>query len=101
MKDQNRETQVFRHESLSSSVNNYCICRLLADLALVNIEAVTNLRTAQMRLRRLGPRNPGAHLGFNRQTRSEEDTSELQSPCNLLCRPLPGKKKNKAPLPRS
>src|SRR5256885_11532199 len=28
-------------------------------------------------------------------TRSEEDTSELQSPCNLLCRLLLGKKKTK------
>ena len=68
MKDQNRETQVFRHESLSSSVNNYCICRLLADLALVNIESVTNLRTAKMRMRRLAARIPGAYLVFNRQT---------------------------------
>src|SRR5256885_13307006 len=25
--------------------------------------------------------------------RSGEHTSELQSPCNLVCRPLPGKKK--------
>src|SRR5256885_9922786 len=26
--------------------------------------------------------------------RSGEHTSELPSPCNLVCRPLPGKKKN-------
>src|SRR5256885_11958697 len=26
--------------------------------------------------------------------RSEEHTSELQSPCNIVCRPLLGKKKN-------
>src|ERR1039457_5563560 len=29
----------------------------------------------------------GAHLGQN-FARSEEHTSELQSPCNLVCRPL-------------
>src|SRR5256885_8919133 len=33
-------------------------------------------------------------------TRSEEHTSELQSPCNLVCRLLLGKKKNH-PLQRS
>src|SRR5256885_6260396 len=31
------------------------------------------------------------------QGRSEEHTSELQSPCNLVCRLLLEKKKNKAP----
>src|SRR5256885_12280338 len=29
--------------------------------------------------------------------RSEEHTSELQSPCNLVCRPLLGKKKKSLP----
>src|SRR2546426_9166612 len=33
----------------------------------------------------------GQHAGFNR---SEEHTSELQSPCNLVCRLLLEKKKN-------
>src|SRR5256885_3702984 len=31
---------------------------------------------------------------FNAQERSEEHTSELQSPCNLVCRLLLEKKKN-------
>src|SRR5256885_11045990 len=35
----------------------------------------------------------GSTDGFNR---SEEHTSELQSPCNLVCRLLLEKKKNKA-----
>src|SRR5256885_3911024 len=34
------------------------------------------------------------HRGLHR-TRSEEHTSELQSPCNLVCRLLLEKKKNK------
>src|SRR2546426_2167844 len=33
--------------------------------------------------------------------RSEEHTSELQSPCNLVCRLLLEKKKNKDSLPKS
>src|SRR5256885_9878397 len=35
---------------------------------------------------------PNAHLAVNRYRRSEEHTSELQSPCNLVCRLLLEKK---------
>src|SRR3989454_11231894 len=37
----------------------------------------------------------GATLLLNRHRRSEEHTSELQSPCNLVCRLLLEKKKKK------
>src|SRR2546426_12218988 len=37
----------------------------------------------------------GRIIGNPRLTRSEEHTSELQSPCNLVCRLLLEKKKNK------
>src|SRR3989454_4856147 len=49
------------------------------------------------------PRPDGAHLNDARQhfgrteVRSEEHTSELQSPCNLVCRLLLEKKKKKYP----
>src|SRR5256885_11050344 len=36
------------------------------------------------------------HQGTGRVQRSEEHTSELQSPCNLVCRLLLEKKKNSA-----
>src|SRR5256885_7767927 len=36
----------------------------------------------------------GLDLGFRAGDRSEEHTSELQSPCNLVCRLLLEKKKN-------
>src|SRR2546426_6160024 len=39
------------------------------------------------------PPVPG-HVGGPSRTRSEEHTSELQSPCNLVCRLLLEKKKN-------
>src|ERR1039457_7356481 len=39
-----------------------------------------------------GWRQPGSYL---RKSRSEEHTSELQSPCNLVCRLLLEKKKKK------
>src|SRR2546426_6236843 len=45
-------------------------------------------------------RASGRHKGYNlnrpSQERSEEHTSELQSPCNLVCRLLLEKKKNRA-----
>src|SRR2546426_5567514 len=37
----------------------------------------------------------GAAPGLGRDSRSEEHTSELQSPCNLVCRLLLEKKKKK------
>src|SRR2546426_7678366 len=37
-----------------------------------------------------------ACVGFSGQMRSEEHTSELQSPCNLVCRLLLEKKKSRA-----
>src|SRR2546426_8615001 len=37
----------------------------------------------------------GIHVGQQRHARSEEHTSELQSPCNLVCRLLLEKKKKK------
>src|SRR5256885_9015388 len=39
---------------------------------------------------------PQLELGLLRVRRSEEHTSELQSPCNLVCRLLLEKKKNAA-----
>src|SRR2546426_9027606 len=51
------------------------------------------------RTRRAGVRHRGAARGVSRagaaRSRSEEHTSELQSPCNLVCRLLLEKKKNK------
>src|SRR2546426_8470613 len=38
--------------------------------------------------------NAHGRLAFERVERSEEHTSELQSPCNLVCRLLLEKKKN-------
>src|SRR5256885_13094102 len=40
-------------------------------------------------------RQPGSHRDLLLRRRSEEHTSELQSPCNLVCRLLLEKKKNK------
>src|SRR5256885_11907055 len=46
-----------------------------------------------------GPGTPGTNAGRPRlgRLRSEEHTSELQSPCNLVCRLLLEKKKKRTP----
>src|SRR5256885_13260060 len=43
----------------------------------------------------LGPDDPGRHALRRDGGRSEEHTSELQSPCNLVCRLLLEKKKTR------
>src|SRR5690348_18130570 len=45
---------------------------------------------------RFGPNRPGKHLTED-EFRSEEHTSELQSPVHLVCRLLLEKKKNNPP----
>src|SRR6266566_6872874 len=54
-------------------------------------------RLADLRQRRIGPcrdqRRQAIEVGRRQRTRSEEHTSELQSPCNLVCRLLLEKKK--------
>src|SRR2546426_3548312 len=63
-----------------------CCARLKLD------EASRPLR-APLRRRR-ARRDQGAHRGGGERSRSEEHTSELQSPCNLVCRLLLEKKKS-------
>src|SRR3989454_5617620 len=45
--------------------------------------------------------DPGGGARLGRDPRSEEHTSELQSPCNLVCRLLLEKKKKKKMVPNS
>src|SRR3989454_2112280 len=58
-----------------------------------NPSSTSSARTAPVPAR---PRGPRARSGESRALdRSEEHTSELQSPCNLVCRLLLEKKKKK------
>src|SRR5256885_13271619 len=49
---------------------------------------------------RLDQGEPDLHEHHQEGARSEEHTSELQSPCNLVCRLLLEKKKNITPIQR-
>jgi hypothetical protein len=65
----------YRHVSLSpnssssAGPNNFCVCRMLADFALVNLKAVADLHAAKKLMRRMAARVPGSYLIFNRKTR--------------------------------
>src|SRR2546426_9269412 len=59
-------------------------------------EALAGLEPERRRTHGWGWTVPATHL----KLRSEEHTSELQSPCNLVCRLLLEKKKNKEKSPR-
>src|SRR5256885_9171178 len=61
----------------------YQACRPLIS----NAGAVISMRSLQLAV-------GGAHIRFHHLRRSEEHTSELQSPCNLVCRLLLEKKKD-------
>jgi hypothetical protein len=64
------------NSSWSAGPNNFCVCRMLADFALVNIEAVADLRSAKKLMRRMASRVPGSYLIFNLETRRVLDKVE-------------------------
>ena len=57
-----------RLESYDAPSNNFCVCRLLADVALVSLRAVADLQTAHALMGRMAARVPGSYLIFSRQT---------------------------------
>src|SRR2546426_4499773 len=73
------------------------VIRAGAQPVLADIDPATALMSMESVRRCLGPKTRAAllvHLyGLATELRSEEHTSELQSPCNLVCRLLLEKKK--------
>src|SRR5256885_9467678 len=57
-------------------------------------QAKTNPNSARAEARPANKQRPCFMSQWSRLLRSEEHTSELQSPCNLVCRLLLEKKKN-------
>src|SRR2546426_2192242 len=65
----------------------------------VSLTTLVSLRVERGRRARNTP--PASSSSGDQRGRSEEHTSELQSPCNLVCRLLLEKKKKKPPVPHS
>src|SRR3989454_9336634 len=65
--------------------------RLLLAALLLAVFPLANWLAGETR-----PQNPAGRTAAAGVPRSEEHTSELQSPCNLVCRLLLEKKKNKS-----
>src|SRR5256885_7435833 len=76
-------TTLFRSPSLTDSV----VC----DVG--GLQCMLGIRAWSVRVAVPGSWSPGSGCRW----RSEEHTSELQSPCNLVCRLLLEKKKNRLP----
>src|SRR5256885_10436641 len=75
--------------SLHDALPIYLSTRCVMDRALSNCPASHNVRAASIPISLLAGARSNAIL------RSEEHTSELQSPCNLVCRLLLEKKKKR------
>src|SRR2546426_2243993 len=63
------------------------------DAELLSVAASHLIRNALEATEDAGPGRPSPTVGAETGDRSEEHTSELQSPCNLVCRLLLEKKK--------
>jgi hypothetical protein len=50
-------------------LNIFCVSRILANFALVNVKAVADLRSASKLMCRIASRIPGSYILFNRKTR--------------------------------
>ena len=72
-----RDVCVSPKDSWSAGPDDFCVCRLLADFALVNIKSVRSLRSARALMRRMAARVPGSYLIFDRKTRRVVGKQEL------------------------
>src|SRR5256885_5407842 len=82
---------LFPYTTLFRSVINMKAARLAATRRQLQLRPKLNFK----KLRRDYGKAPTSSLKLSSEYRSEEHTSELQSPCNLVCRLLLEKKKNK------
>src|SRR5688500_4973582 len=81
------------HEDLPTApINSYGQTKLAIEHALPHFERAYGIRSVRLRYFNAAGADTDGELG----ERSEEHTSELQSPCKLVCRLLPEKKQTHA-----
>lgn len=65
MKDLNRNAQVSSPPYRLADHNDFCVCRVLENCALIKIESLEKLRSAKRYMRRVAARAPGSYVVFS------------------------------------
>jgi hypothetical protein len=68
MNEPNRTAFFPRLDSLLDT-NEFCVCRVMEDCALIKIESKAKLRAAKTYMRRVASRVPGSYVVFSYRTR--------------------------------
>jgi len=53
---------------ITNQIDVFHVCRVLGDVALFQVGAAADLRTAKRRLKQAAEREPGAYIVFNQKT---------------------------------
>ena len=78
MKALNRKVPTTLLSHLLSDNNEFCVCRVLEDCALIKIESLARLRTAKKYMRRIALRVPGSYVVFS--SRSKRVLEKMVTP---------------------
>lgn len=65
MKDLNRNVPVSSLPRHLADYNDFCVCRVLENCALIRIESLDKLRSAKSYMRRIAARAPGSYVVFS------------------------------------
>ena len=65
MKDLNRNVPAVPLPHGLGDHNEFCVCRVLADCALIKIESLAELRSAKAYMRRVASHAPGSYVVFS------------------------------------
>jgi hypothetical protein len=69
MKDLNCNVPVTPASYHFAASNEFCVCRVLEDCALIKIESLAKLRAARNYMRRVASRVPGSYVVFSYKSR--------------------------------
>jgi hypothetical protein len=69
MKPLNRKNHATLMSHNSADHNEYCVCRLIEDCALIKIESLTKLRAAKKYMRRAALDAPGSYVVFSNRSK--------------------------------
>lgn len=69
MRDLSRSTRPGPRSHRLSDYNEFCVCRVLEDCALIKIESLAKLRAAKKCMRRIASRSPGSYVVFSNRSK--------------------------------